>query len=67
MVSFLGKNPWARSGRWRTGWGYFSTGVHSFAQIFCGKLIDGVRHKIYLARQIEPEARLDGPVQVAIA
>jgi hypothetical protein len=47
--------------------GLFSTGVHSFAQIFCGKLIDAVSHKVYLARQIEPEARLDGSVQVAIA
>jgi hypothetical protein len=47
--------------------GLFSTGFHSFAQIFCRKPIDAASQKIYLARQIEPEARLDGSVRVAIA
>ena len=37
--------------------GVFSTDVHSFAQIFCGKSIDGVNENAYLPRQIEPEEK----------
>ena len=37
--------------------GLFSTVVHRFPQIFWANSLDAVRENIYLARQIEPEAK----------